>query len=204
MMLLLHCFLLCLCLSFASAQYTVVARRHLQQDTANTPPSATPSTISFDGDLDRIVNLALEQSRRTQSPTLSPTLSPSVSPAPSLSTAPSLTPVYSPNTCPGAIQNRLVVFSWKYTMETVPYADVDTVMGEVEEILQEKLIPRILECNNEQAVNGTVVSLDATFPRDELSTDSTYCVMYYCVECIVKCIYLFAYLLTHSLFLFFF
>lgn len=179
-------------ISTAFGQYNIVSRndhhrrhrRELQQAAATaTSPSASPQVLSFDGDLDRIVNLALERANNNNnnkvettsaSPSTTPTASPSLSPAPSVSAAPSLTPVHSPNTCPGAILNRLAIYEWKYTIETVPNANIDSVIGEVEEILQERLIPRLLECNNPNAVNGTVVAIDGTFPRDTVSLDSTF------------------------------
>ena len=174
---------LAVCCSAQKTQYNVVPRGHRQQHHRVTQDGLVPS---FDGDLDRIINMALARAAEnassaptvtpspTSSPTLSPTVSeaPSVSESPSVSNAPSLTPVHSPNTCPGGILNRLVIFNWKYTIEAVPGADIDTVIGEVEEILQENLIPVLLQCNNADAVNGTVVAIDGTFPRDTVSVDS--------------------------------
>ena len=70
--------------------------------------------------------------------------------------------------------NRLVVATWEYTIETVPGADPDMVIGEVEETLQEKLVPMILECNNPDAEFATIVAVDGTLPRDRASDESTF------------------------------
>jgi hypothetical protein len=143
-------------------------------------PSATPKVISFDGDLDRIIALALERANGASSaaPTTSPaptaTISPTITPAPTMTALPTNPPVHPNNVCEGAILNRLEIYTWAYTIETVPNADTDAVIGEVEEILQERLIPLLLECFNAEALNATIVAIDATLPRDTISVDSTF------------------------------
>jgi hypothetical protein len=146
-------------------------------------PSATPQVISFDGDLDRIVALALERANGlaeviSSAPTISsaPSLSPAptISISPTISNAPSHPPVHSNNVCEGAKLNRLEIYTWAYTIETVPNADTDAVIGEVEEILQERLIPVLLQCLNSEASAATIVAIDATMPRDTISRDSTF------------------------------
>lgn len=143
-------------------------RRLLQEGTA---PSSSPKVLEFDGDLDHLVKLAMDRANGifTEQSDENPTASPS----PTLSSAPTLSPISGPNVCPGAVMNRLVVVKWKYTIETVPRANPDTVIGEVEEIVQESLIPLIMQCNNDEAANASIVALEGTLPRDTISNDST-------------------------------
>ena len=186
--------------------------KDLPRSLQDTPPS--PQVISFDGDLDRIVQLALERASGTMTPsampstapvavpaettttedsttpttttTQAPTESPSLSSitnddAPTLNPASSFPPVLQMNMCPGAILNRLVLVGWKYTIETAPTADPSQVIGEVEEILQESLIPIVLSCNinnnnNELGAvnnnNPSIVAIDSTLPRDSISDNA--------------------------------
>lgn len=150
------------------AGYEIVARdshtRHLQE------PAASPQVISFDGDLDQIISLALERAGFFNPDEVSPPPI-SGSPPPTVTPFPTGSPVHSPNVCEGADMNRLELFNWKYTIETVAHADTGSVIGEVEEILQEKLIPILLSCNNKNATNASIVAIDSTLPQDTVSTD---------------------------------
>ena len=110
----------------------------------------------------------------TKYPTASPSAYPTISFAPTVSHAPTPSPVLSPNQCDGAEMNRLVLVDWKYTIETVPNANIDKVIGEVEEMLQESLVPLLLECKNDEAASATIVVVDCTLPRDVISENSEY------------------------------
>lgn len=150
------------------AGYNIIPRnshqRHLQE------PAASPQVISFDGDLDRIISLALERAGDFN-PDEASSPSPTGSPAPTITPFPTGSPVHSPNVCEGADMNRLELFNWKYTVETVAHANLDAVIGGVEEMLQERLVPILLSCNNENVVNASIVAIDCTLPLDTVSTD---------------------------------
>jgi len=177
------------------AGYSVIQRPQIRQ---LQEPTAEPSlvAISFDGDLDRIVQMALEKAERESSAQQSdapsmllsdaPSLVPSAEPSPQPVTAsptaapttaapvtdtPTLSPVFSPNTCPDEPMRRLFTYQWKYTIETVARADPDSVMAEVEENLQEKLAPLLLSCLNAEVANASIVALDSTWPRDATDPD---------------------------------
>jgi hypothetical protein len=148
------------------AGYNIIPRdthqRHLQ------PPAASPQPISFDGDLDRIISLAMERAEGFNPDEAS---SPTVTPAPTISPAPTVTPVHSPNVCEGADLSRLELFKWKYTIETVAQADVNAVIGQVEEMLQERLVPLLLSCNAKNVANASIVAIDCTLPLDTISLE---------------------------------
>lgn len=126
--------------------------------------------------LERANAFAADQQEDTDKNTAAPTVTPvpTVTPAPSTSMAPSSPPIHSPNVCEGAILNRMIIHEWQYTVETVEHADIDAVVGEVEEILQRRLVPLILQCYNAEVAPISIVAVDATLPRDNISTTSTY------------------------------
>lgn len=152
--------------------YNIIPRgdtheRHLQA------PAASPQAISFDGDLDKIISLALERAGvYNPDEELSPP--PTGSPAPTITPVPTVSPVLSPNVCEGADLSRLELFNWKYTIETVAQADVNTVIGSVEEMLQERLVPLLLSCNAKDAVNASIVAIDCTLPLDTISIEGEF------------------------------
>lgn len=161
-------------------RYNIVPRdsrqRHLQ------PPAASPQVISFDGDLEKIISLALERAGEFNPDEVSsppPVGSPTITPFPTGS------PVHSTNVCEGADMSRLEIFDWKYTIETVAHSDIDTVIGGVEEMLQERLVPILLSCNDENARNASIVAIDCTLPLDTVSTDGKFLkFLFVCDRCV--------------------
>lgn len=154
------------------AGYNIIARgdsyqRHLQA------PSASPQVISFDGDLDKIIALALERAGGFNPDEFS-SPQPTMTPAPTITPSPTFSPVHSPNVCEGADLTRLELFKWKYTIETVAQADINTVIGGVEEMLQERLVPLLLSCNAESAANASIVAIDCTLPLDTISIEGEF------------------------------
>lgn len=154
------------------AGYNIIPRgdRHQRYLQA---PSASPQVISFDGDLDRIISIALERAG-VFNPDEASSPSPTGSPAPTITPVPTVSPVHSPNVCEGADLSRLELFKWKYTIETVAQADVNAVIGGVEEMLQERLVPILLSCNAEDAVNASIVAIDCTLPLDTISIEGEF------------------------------
>jgi hypothetical protein len=140
--------------------YPIIDRRELDETPS---PSASPTLISFDGDLDRIKELALAKAAASNG------ASPTISPAPSVSPAPTSKPVLQAFECEGEPANHLEILTWKYTIETVPNAVVETVIGEVQEILLEHVAPYTLSCLNPAADYAKIVKMDTAIPSDEPS-----------------------------------
>ena len=103
--------------------------------------SDSPMLISFDGDLDAIKELALAKANR-----------------PPTSYA-----------CDSEVTKHLEIVNWMYSIETVPWANTDTVYGEVEEITLEQVAPRVLTCYNNQSSFANIVAMDITIPGHETS-----------------------------------
>jgi hypothetical protein len=90
-----------------------------------------------------------------------------------------MTALLNPHSCSGengevdamADVTYLMTLRFTYSLETTPSANVRTVVGEAEEVLQETLGPRALSCLNSEASEASIVALDS-LPRDWIATES--------------------------------
>ena len=151
------------------SSYNVVARRE-----AGTPqpPSASPQLISFDGDLDYIIEQALKRAvENGDTPAISdaPSSSPDAAASPSLPVKPSDSIVLNAYKCDKATIGHLEILTFQYSIETALGANVSVVIGEVEEILLESIGPNILACRNDTVKSAGIVALDSLVPADTTS-----------------------------------
>ena len=107
--------------------------------------SESPALISFDGDLDAIAALALEKANAGAN-------------GGGVAGEDGDTDPFS---CPGGATESLEILTWKYSMETVADANVETVYGEVSEITLEYTAPLSLQCMNEEVSYANIVAMDA-------------------------------------------
>lgn len=105
--------------------------------------------LSFDGDVEALKALALEKAASQEDG----------EPAPPSS--------FSCDDAEAVL--HLEIIQWKYSIETVPTAVVQTVYGEVQEITLEHVAPRSLSCLNETAAFAHIVALDTSIPGHQES-----------------------------------
>jgi hypothetical protein len=149
-----------------AAEYNVITRgepRNLETS------SGTPELISFDGDLDYILEQALLKAGETFSPQLSD--APSLSPSGILEPTKSIT--LDLNKCENATIGHLEILSFQYSIETAMGANVSVVIGEVEEQLLEAIAPFVLSCRNVSSKNSGIIAIDSV-PSDTPSTTGTF------------------------------
>jgi len=139
-----------LTLTAASASmYEVIPRGAVQNDGRVLDDSeASPQLISFDGDLDAILVLALAKAAEggdyNQDGGEDGTFS-----------------------CPDASTEHLEILTWTYKIETVADANVATVFGEVSEITLEMIAPLSLLCKNEDVAYADIAAMDANIASSE-------------------------------------
>jgi hypothetical protein len=154
-------------------------RQAFELELLSLPPTVSPKAladdmeiISFDGDLDKIQQLALEKANQEQSPSTSPSL-----PDTDVSDAPTSDPtiVITPDgegkptvnnyTCPGETTEHLEILTYKFAIETVADAELETVYGEVQEHTLEHVAPVSLACGADPTVfYANIIAMDATLP----------------------------------------
>jgi hypothetical protein len=147
--------------------YNVLPRRASDE---TRPPSISPQLISFDGDLDYVIEQALARaSASSGSPELSdaPSLSPSDSPTSSGSSNSAILDAYK---CSNATIGHLEILTFQYRIETALGAKVSSVIGEVEEILLEDIASFTLSCRNESNKYANIVAIDSSVPADTPSS----------------------------------
>jgi len=143
--------LLTLTAASSASMYEVIPRGAVQNDGRVLDDSeASPQLISFDGDLDAILALALakaaeggdgnNQEGGGEDGTFS---------------------------CPDASTEHLEILTWTYKMETVADANVATVFGEVSEITLEMIAPLSLLCKNEDVAYADIAAMDANIASSE-------------------------------------
>jgi hypothetical protein len=157
-----------LLLAIQATKYNVIPR---QSERYLNPSSASPQMISFDGDLDYI----LEQALMKAGETLSPQLSDAPSSAPSDSTSPSLplpSTTLDVNKCQDSTIEHLEILRFQYSMETAIGANVTVVIGEIEEKLLEAIAPIVLSCRSALKEFLNIVAIDAV-PADIPSATGT-------------------------------
>jgi hypothetical protein len=157
-------FLLSNLLLAQAAQYDVIPRRE-QRNLES--PSATSELISFDGDLDYILEQALLKAGETFSP--QPSDAPSLSPSSLDEFAQSIK--LDLLKCENATIGHLEILTFEYTMETAIGANISVVIGEVEEQLLESIAPFVLSCRNASSKVAGIIAIDAV-PNDVPSTTS--------------------------------
>ncbi|EEC46789.1 predicted protein [Phaeodactylum tricornutum CCAP 1055/1] len=113
------------------------------------------SSLSFDGNVSAIQQLALEKSMtNVLAPTASPTTITTSEPTPATS-------AFVPFTCPEDSIETLQLLTWDYAVEILPDTDLAPLLNEVEWALQVALAPRLLACQNEDLADVAIVALDA-------------------------------------------
>jgi hypothetical protein len=102
---------------------------------------------------------------------------------PTVTTQPTMVELLNPHSCaaeegaadPTQSGAFLMTLRFKYSLETTPSAPVNTVIGEVEEALQEALGPEVLSCLNKDSkvkTDAAIVALDS-LPRDFSVSEGT-------------------------------
>lgn len=132
----------------------------IDDETLSDYPSLTPSswtTATIGSDMPSLVPSTF--------PSDAPSLFPSSAPSASLS--PTHFPLVNAHACADASTEYLLIVTYRYSLETVPEADMILVAGEGEEILQEGIGPRVLMCLSDEALDAEVVALDS-LPRDTI------------------------------------
>jgi hypothetical protein len=113
------------------------------------------SSLSFDGNVSAIQQLALEKSMtNVLAPTASPTTITTSEPTPATS-------AFVPFTCPEDSIETLQLLTWDYAVEILPDTDLAPLLNKVEWALQVALAPRLLACQNEDLADVAIVALDA-------------------------------------------
>jgi hypothetical protein len=113
------------------------------------------SSLSFDGNVSAIQQLALEKSMtNVLAPTASPTTITTSEPTPATS-------AFVPFTCPEDSIATLQLLTWDYAVEILPDTDLAPLLNKVEWALQVALAPRLLACQNEDLADVAIVALDA-------------------------------------------
>lgn len=131
---------LLLAFATAAASYDVIPRRSPSVDNGkrSLQSDSPPVIVSFDGDLDAILSLALQAAQQEVDDAFA---------------------------CEGyGTVQHLEVVSWRYSIETSPSAVVSTVYGEVQEITLESTAPTTLACRNPMTAYANVVAMDTAIP----------------------------------------
>lgn len=143
-----------LAISSNGARYNLIPRvdtRNAQENfSTTTTTTESPVLISFDGDLDAIREKALAKAN-----------SDGVSDIPKSFA------------CENETTTHLEIVNWKYSIETVPQADIETVFGEVSEITVDIVAPQTLSCYNNASSYANIVAMDSSIPGHEVSTTGT-------------------------------
>jgi len=141
-------------------------------------PSLTPSAYAVNDPT--AYPTVSPSSTPSDAPSLTPTSSAAPSAAPSLSAAPSVSsqpshyPLINPHACATeASAEATLIVTYIYTLETVEQANIMTVSGEGEEILQEQIAPLVLRCLNPNVAAADIIALDF-FPFDKLDIERKY------------------------------
>lgn len=130
------------------AHYNLIPRgdtRNAQEQGSSTTES--PVLISFDGDLDAIREKALAKANSD-----------------------GVADIPNSFSCENETTTHLEIVNWKYSIETVAQANVETVFGEVSEITVDTIAPQTLTCYNNASSYANIVAMDSSIPGHEVST----------------------------------
>ena len=141
-----------LAFSRKGVRYNLIPREDTRnaQEKISTTTTESPVLISFDGNLDAIREKALAKANSD-----------------------SASDIPKSYACENETATHLEIVNWKYTIETVAQANVETVFGEVSEITVDIVAPQTLTCYNNASSYANIVAMDSSIPGHEISTTGT-------------------------------